>query len=146
LVLESIRVLDGNGQDASVLAPEKGLVIELSYHTQQELADVGFGVSISRMDGTLVYGTNTFIDDVDLLSPLPKRGLVRFKVLEMGLTDGDYLLDVAAHTKDGLAYDYHKGLHRFAIRSKFRDTGVARLKHRWEVQPSAAKAIKTGTA
>jgi hypothetical protein len=47
------------------------------------------------------------------------------------LIEGEYLLDVAVHARDGHPYDYRSRALTFAIRSKMRDTGVARLLHRW---------------
>ena len=37
----------------------------------------------------------------------------------------------AAHARDGHPYDYHSRLYAFAVRSRIRDTGVARLPHAW---------------
>jgi hypothetical protein len=41
------------------------------------------------------------------------------------------------HARDGHPYDYHSRLYAFAVRSRVRDTGVARLAHRWRLQPGA---------
>jgi ABC-2 type transport system ATP-binding protein/lipopolysaccharide transport system ATP-binding protein len=51
----------------------------------------------------------------------------------LDLVEGEYLLDLAVHARDGHPYDYHSRLYAFAVRSRVRDTGVARLAHRWRV-------------
>ena len=45
--------------------------------------------------------------------------------------EGTYLLDVAAHRRDGTPYDYHRGLYSFRVKSRIKDVGVYRPAHRW---------------
>ena len=59
------------------------------------------------------------------------------QVERLDLVEGEYLLDVAVHARDGHPYDYHSRLYAFAVRSRVRDTGVARLAHRWRLQQGA---------
>jgi hypothetical protein len=51
----------------------------------------------------------------------------------LDLVEGEYLLDVAVHARDGHPYDYHSRLYPFAVRSRVKDTGVARLGHVWRL-------------
>jgi ABC-2 type transport system ATP-binding protein/lipopolysaccharide transport system ATP-binding protein len=46
--------------------------------------------------------------------------------------EGTYLLDVAAHRKDGTPYDYHRGRHSFRVKSRVKDVGSYRPAHHWE--------------
>ena len=52
-------------------------------------------------------------------------GEVRFVLDDLRLVEGTYLLDVAAHRRDGTPYDYHRGLYSFRVKS--RDQGRGRL-------------------
>jgi lipopolysaccharide transport system ATP-binding protein len=135
LKIQSVRVLDEAGAESSLLHPDKGFQLELAYESEKPPDNVGFTVSILRADGVQVYGTSTFIDGYALPSPLPPRGVVRFVVSELGLVDGDYIVDVGANDSNAYVYDFRKGLTRFAIRASRWDTGMARLKHRWELAP-----------
>jgi ABC-2 type transport system ATP-binding protein/lipopolysaccharide transport system ATP-binding protein len=55
------------------------------------------------------------------------------RIQALALVEGEDLLDLAIHARDGHPYDYHSRLYAFAVRSRVRDTGVARLAHTWHV-------------
>ena len=68
-----------------------------------------FGIGLFTADGVCVYGTNTHLEDF-----VPRRlegeAEVRLTLEDLRLVEGTYLLDVAAHRRDGTPYDYHRGL------------------------------------
>ena len=72
-----------------------------------------------------MYGTNTHIEDF-----MPRRlegaGEVALVLEDLRLVEGTYLLDVAAHRRDGTPYDYHRGLYTFRVKSRIKDVGVYR--------------------
>jgi rfaE bifunctional protein nucleotidyltransferase chain/domain len=45
--------------------------------------------------------------------------------------EGTYLVDVAAHRRDGTPYDYLRGQHSFRVKSRVKDVGVYRPAHEW---------------
>ena len=94
-----------------------------------------FGVGIFRKDGVCCYGTNTAVDGLTLGQGRRRGRGHRWQIERLDLVEGEYLLDVAVHARDGHPYDYHSRLYAFAVRSRVRDTGVARLAHRWRLQP-----------
>ena len=53
-------------------------------------------------------------------------GEVRLVLEDLRLVEGTYLVDVAAHRRDGTPYDYHRGLHTFRMKSRIKDVGVYR--------------------
>lgn len=143
MVIDSVRMVDAqNGEAGWVFSPESRLYVELGYETTEELTNVGFGIGIFRQDGVHAYGSNTFIDQVELPSPLPRRGRVRLFIDRLGLNDGNYTLDVAAHSREGVAFDFHKGLYSFAVRTEVHDSGLVRPPHRWELLEQEAEASK----
>jgi len=94
--------------------------------------DPVFGIGIFRRDGVCCYGTNTAIEGL-ALPKLDGEGEVSVSLERLDLVEGEYLLDVAVHARDGQPYDYHSRLYPFAIRSRVKDAGVARLPHRWRL-------------
>jgi hypothetical protein len=53
-------------------------------------------------------------------------------VLEgLSLVEGTYVVDVAAHRRDGTPYDYHRGLYSLRVKSRTKDVGLYRPAHRW---------------
>jgi len=55
--------------------------------------------------------------------------------------EGRYFLDVAAHTKEGIPYDYWTKCLEFTVFSRIKDVGVARLEHQWNVTKSMEEHV-----
>jgi hypothetical protein len=52
--------------------------------------------------------------------------------------EGTYFVDVAAHRRDGTPYDYHRGLVSLRVRSRLKDVGLYRPRHRWAFEGGIA--------
>ncbi len=128
--ITSVVLKDSLGQERYLFESGEPVLIVLTYHVHVPVGDPVFGIGIFRKDGLSVYGTNTAIDDV-VLPSLKGEGQVAVLLERADLIEGEYLLDVAVHARDGHPYDYRSQSLTFAVRSKVRDTGVARLPHRW---------------
>jgi hypothetical protein len=130
LEITQVRLLDAQGRERHVFVPGESVTIALTVRATRPLQDFVFGVGLFAADGASVYGTNT-----DLEEFRPERadgeGEVRVTLLDLRLVEGTYLLDVAAHKKDGTPYDYQRGLHSFRVKSRIKDLGVYRPAHRW---------------
>src|SRR5262245_39397271 len=136
LEISAVRILDQSGSERAVFDSEDPMILEMDFLTKESIVNVVFGIAVYRSDHVLVYGTNTLVDEIRVPRPLPARGTVRLEVGRLGFTDGNYAIDVAAHTEQGENYDYHRLLYQFAIRSSTRDIGVSRPPHRWTVTAS----------
>ncbi len=132
VVIEAVRMLGPDGAERLVHSSGDGAVVELDYRIERPTEDLVFGVAIHNAREVLCYGSNTHIDRAGLEQP-PVRGTVRCLFERLDLVQGTYYLDVAAHSKDGRAYEYLKGALSFAMRSKQGDEGVFRPPHRWEI-------------
>ena len=82
-----------------------------------------FGVGVFRKDGVCCYGTNTAVEGLTF-GKVDGEVRVTMQIERLDLVEGEYLLDVAVHARDGHPYDYHSRLYAFAVRSRVRDTGV----------------------
>jgi len=107
--------------------------INISYLMNEKVDDLVFGIGIFRNDGLQCYGTNMDIDRC-IYTDYPLKGVVECKIETLGLLEGRYYLDVAAHTRDGLPYDYQTKYLEFSVISRIHDVGVARLFHQWDVK------------
>jgi hypothetical protein len=103
----------------------------LQVRAAEVVEDFVFGVGIFSSDGVSVYGTNTHIEEFVPLR-LEGDGEVRLVLEDLRLVEGTYLLDVAAHRRDGTPYDYHRGLYSFRVKSHVKDVGVYRPAHHWD--------------
>jgi lipopolysaccharide transport system ATP-binding protein len=143
--LEGVRLLDAAGQPATVLDPESSLDLCFDFRAKEPVEDVTFSLGIYREDGAQVFGTTSALEKVPLPKPLPEQGTLRFRISRLGLLDGNYHLDVAAHSRDGVDYDFHKRLYSFSVRAKMRDLGMFRPPHEWVLeQAPASKEKATG--
>jgi ABC-type polysaccharide/polyol phosphate transport system ATPase subunit len=125
-----VTLLDDRGQERHVYVPGEALSVCLEVQAEVPVEDYVFGLGLFTADGVSVYGTNTHIEDFRP-RPFSGRGQVRLTLSDLRLVEGTYLLDVAAHRRDGTPYDYHRGLHSFRIKSRVKDVGIYRPLHKW---------------
>jgi hypothetical protein len=130
LEITRVRTLDDQGQDRHVFQNGEDITIEMEYQFHRPTRDVVFGIGIFDGEGTCGYGTNTDSDQIRL-PELGSRGRIEFKLEKPQFIEGTYFLDVAAHARDGHAYDYQSRCVSLAIRSPWKDTGFYRIPHRW---------------
>jgi rfaE bifunctional protein nucleotidyltransferase chain/domain len=128
--ITSVRLLDDRGKVRHVYVPGEDLTVALQVRAAEEVRDFVFGVGLFTADGVQVYGTNTHIEEY---VPRLARGggEVALTLRDLRLVEGTYLLDVAAHRRDGTPYDYLRGLHSFRVKSRVKDVGVYRPHHGW---------------
>ena len=130
--ISAVRVLDPVGKERAVFQSGETVVLELEYHKKKPTDDLVFGLGIFTAQDVQCYGTNTHIDRLKL-EGLPDRGRVKITLERLDLVQGSYFVDVAAHAKDGRAYDYIRRVSSFAMRSNVGDVGVFRPPHNWEI-------------
>jgi ABC-type polysaccharide/polyol phosphate transport system ATPase subunit len=131
--ITGVRLTDQAGHERYLYETGEPCTIRLAFRAQRPIEDPVFGIGIFRKDGVCCYGTNTAIDGL-AVSKLAGSGEVAVRIGRLELVEGEYLLDVAAHARDGHPYDYHSRLYTLAVRSRTKDTGVARLAHDWEIR------------
>ncbi len=128
--IRAVRLLDSRGRERHVFVPGETVTLALSVHAGAPVTDFVFGVGLFSAEGTHIYGTNTDIEGF-----VPERiagdAEVRLDLEGLSLVEGTYLVDVAAHRRDGTPYDYLRGQHSFRVKSRTKDVGVYRPLHRW---------------
>jgi ABC-type polysaccharide/polyol phosphate transport system ATPase subunit len=128
--ITSVRLKDGRGRERHVYVPGESLTVVLGVRAAAPVQDFVFGLGLFTTDGVSVYGTNTKLEDYEAKN-LVGEAEVALVLEDLRLTEGTYLLDVAAHKADGTPYDYHRGLYSFRVKSRVKDVGVYRPHHRW---------------
>jgi ABC-type polysaccharide/polyol phosphate transport system ATPase subunit len=128
--LTRVQVWDKSGVERYLFETGEPCTLRLAYRAHRPVEDPVFGIGVFRKDGVCCYGTNTAIEGL-ALGKVEGDGEVLLDIDRLDLVEGEYLLDVAVHARDGHPYDYHSRLYALATRSRVRDTGVARLAHRW---------------
>lgn len=129
-----VRILQArmhvDGREHYHLASGATVAFEIEVEAAAPVEDFVFGVAISTPRGVDCWGTNT---DLAGFEPgrLAGRARVRLECPALRLGPGEYVVDVAAHARDGKAYDYWKGAFRFAVTAADRGTGIYFPEHRW---------------
>ena len=131
--LTRVQLAGGDGRERYLFETGEPCAVHLSFRAHRPVEDPVFGVGVFRKDGVCCYGTNTAVEGLTF-GKVDGEGVVTMQIDRLDLVEGEYLLDVAVHARDGHPYDYHSRLYAFAVRSRVRDTGVARLSHRWRLQ------------
>jgi hypothetical protein len=130
--LTRVEVRDKTGTERYLFETGEPCTLRLAFRTHRPIEDPVFGIGVFRKDGICCYGTNTAVEGLHL-GKIDGEGAILLDIERLDLVEGEYLLDVAVHARDGHPYDYHSRLYALALRSRVRDTGVARLAHRWRV-------------
>ena len=127
--IDDVRLEDDDGP-GHLFPSGARLAIRMRVSASEKVTDFVFGVSIFNAAGVCCYGTNT---DIEQYRPveLSGAGEVVFVIDSLDLVEGTYKLDVAAHRRDGVQYDYHRLLYTFRVKSQTRDAGIYRPAHAW---------------
>ena len=133
--ITSVAFQDANGVTTQVFHTGEAMRVVLGVKASVPVRDFVFGIGVFLPDGILVYGTNTDIEEMQS-DRLEGDAQVTLQIESLDLVEGTYKLDVAVHKRDGAPYDYHRLLHTFRVKSRIKDSGIYRLKHRWDFSPS----------
>ena len=128
--IADVALLDAHGQPVHVIHSGDAVHLRLSVRAHQPGSDFVFGVGIFGADGVCVYGTNTELDEF-VPKTLTGQATITIEFSALDLVEGTYKLDVAVHKQDGVPYDYHRLLHTFRVKSRTKDVGIYRPRHRW---------------
>ncbi|WNG36014.1 ABC transporter ATP-binding protein [Archangium violaceum] len=142
--ISAVRLRDGRGAESEVVDTEDPLEVEIDFRTQGGVSDAGFEVSFTSKDGTQVYGTSTFVEGVQLPSPLPLTGSLRFRLARLGFTAGAYSVLVMARRREGEGISGAGISRAFTVQSAVADWGLVRPPHQWSVDPvSPTESLST---
>jgi ABC-type polysaccharide/polyol phosphate transport system ATPase subunit len=125
-----VAILNRAGEPVHVCHSGDPVTIQVRVRASEPVSDFVFGIAISGVDGQLVYGTNTDLENYESVA-LSGDAVFRVEIESIDLVEGTYKLDVAAHKTDGVPYDYHRLLYTFRVKSAVKDIGLYRPRHRW---------------
>jgi ABC-type polysaccharide/polyol phosphate transport system ATPase subunit len=133
--ITEVQLVGPDGRPDRIFRSGDPLEVRLHVHAPRPTADFVFGVGLFNADGVCIYGTNTDLEEF-VPDRLDGDGVVTFAVDSLDLVEGTYKLDVAVHKRDGVPYDYHRSLYSFRVKSRVKDVGIYRPRHRWDFSPA----------
>ena len=129
-----------NGEPGHVFQTGQRVSVRVAVRAPRPVADFVFGIAIFNAEGACCYGTNTDLEGFSARE-LDGEGAVTLEIEALDLVEGTYKLDVAVHRLDGRPYDYHRLLYTFRVKSRVKDIGVWRPRHRWTFSSAVKVAI-----
>ena len=126
----SLRMIAG-GEERYHVTTGEDVTFEIRARAARPLDDFVFGVAISTPRDHEVWGTNT---DIEGYAPGRFEGeaAVRLTCPGFRLAPGEYVVDVAIHSREGVAYDYQRRALTFTVTARTGGVGVYFPEHRWE--------------
>ena len=125
------RLLDGSGRETYHLHSGDEAIFEVDVEAARALDDFVVGIGVFTARGVECWGTNT-----DLAGHVPARlegrATVRVRCPQLRLAPGEYLVDVAVHSREGAPYDYWRKVFAFSVTSRERGVGLYFPQHQWE--------------
>jgi ABC-type polysaccharide/polyol phosphate transport system ATPase subunit len=145
--ITDVAFLNAAGEASHVFHSGDALSVRVKVRAAHPTDDFVFGIGLFNADGVCCYGTNTYLEELN-----PERlsgdAEATFAIESLDLVEGTYKVDVAVHKRDGYAYDYHRLLYTFRVKSRTHDVGIYRPRHRWTFSPGvqfkAGQANETG--
>jgi hypothetical protein len=126
-----VRFVGEDGAPGHVFHSGERVSIHMEVVAHEPVDDFVFGIGLFNAEGVCCYGTNTNLAAL-VGDRFEGTGEVTFAIDGLDLTEGTYKVDVAVHKRDGYPYDYHRLLYTFRIKSRTKDVGIYRPRHRWE--------------
>ena len=128
--ITDISIEDSNGERVERILQGERFDVVVEYKKTSDIEFPIIGISIFRLDGLLVYGTHTQIDEVYDID-LYERGTIKICFWGGELSAGEYNIDFAI-TSNMMPVDYFKQALKFQVVSSTEETGLCVMKHRWE--------------
>jgi ABC-type polysaccharide/polyol phosphate transport system ATPase subunit len=133
--ITDVAFLDRSGQPSFVFHSGDPIAVRVKLRAAQPVDDFVFGIGLFDADGVCCYGTNTYLEEMNP-QQLTGEAEATFAIESLDLVEGTYKLDIAVHKIDGFAYDYHRLLYTFRVKSRIHDVGIYRPRHRWTFSPT----------
>ena len=128
--ITSFRLLAG-GEERYHVESGEPVVFEIRARAARPLDDFVFGVAVATPRGTEVWGTNTDLEGY-VPGAFEGEATVRLTCPALRLGPGDYVVDVAVHSKDGAPYDYQRRALAFTVTARDGGIGTYLPEHGWE--------------
>ncbi len=126
----ALRMLAG-GEERYLVTTGEDVVFEIRARAEKPLDDFVFGVAISTPRDFEVWGTNTDIEGY-AAGHFEGEATVRLACPALRLAPGEYVVDIAIHSKEGAPYDYQRRALAFTVTATAGSVGVYAPEHRWE--------------
>jgi hypothetical protein len=140
----SVELLDARRQRVELVESGESLTVRVLMRSNSRLEAVVCGFLIRNRHGIHLYGTNTEIQHLDL-GPLSAGEILEVTfAFDCWLAPDTYSLTVAAHSSDGISFDWLDGALFFRVMSALPMEGVANLNASVKARRLSGEAERKG--
>lgn len=130
--ISEIKAFSADGREQRIFRTGDKIMLRVTYSVREKVEDAVFGIGVFNRDGVQCYGTNTRIDRLSAFS-IEKNGVFEIVLEDMNLLPGEYVVDIAIESGDGIPVDYFREAYRIEMISSTGDVGITRIRHSWIV-------------
>lgn len=130
--IQKITLMNAEGRAQRIFRTGESIHIRLDYRVKEKVEDAVFGIGIFNRDGVQCYGTNTHIDKLPEFT-LTESGSMELVLSDVPLLPGEYLLDFAIESGNGIPVDYFREACTMEMISPTGDVGICRIRHEWTI-------------
>lgn len=130
--IKKITAYAADGAEQRVFRTGEDIVFRIDYTVKEKVSDAVIGIGVFNLAGVQCYGTNTRIDKLPEFE-LSKSGAAEIRLSSVHLLAGEYLLDFAIETGDGIPVDYYRQAYKIEMITPTGDVGIARIDHKWKI-------------
>jgi len=125
ILISEVDFLDSDDKPTSLILSGTKLAICIHYESVNAVESLVFGIAVKNTTGDLCIATNSDVRHIPLEIPkIGQRGIVKIRIDHFDLSKGTYTFDVAAHSLEGLPYDYQQDRYSFIVSNSFADSGI----------------------
>lgn len=125
VIISNVVIADAHNNQTGLIIAGKKMTVALTYEAKKEVDSFALGISIKNSGGDLCLATNSDLRHLSL--PVPQVGekrRIEISIEHFDLAKGTYTVDIAAHSLEGLPYDYQIGQYSFVLSSSYDDAGL----------------------
>lgn len=125
VLISRVDLLDSEDKLTSMILSGTRLTICIHYEVMKTIETLAFGVAVKNTTGDFCIATNSDLRHIKLETPsIGEKGCVNIRIEHFDLAKGTYTIDVAAHSLEGLPYDYQLDKYSFLVSNVFLDAGI----------------------
>jgi len=140
ILISNVEFLDNDDKPTSLVLSGTKITICIHYEVRNEVENLAFGIAVKNVAGDFCIATNSDLRHVPIELPtIGEKGILKIHIDHFDLAKGSYTLDVAAHSLEGLPYDYQQDMYSFIVSNMFSDTGIYAPRMMFKVTKEALK-------
>lgn len=126
-----VRLKDAQGNEAWKYRTNDSMKLELDYESTEEGLPISLGFEILTQSGVVVYGTNTFLKEKQMI-PAQKKGHVSCEIEHLPLVAGEYDVKVRIYGEDETRLDTISYFLKITVETNPAvEYGLVTMEHRW---------------